>query len=78
MSVTERAPARVPRTLGVNVTLIVQFAPGPRAVGLMGHAPMPVLVAPKSPDAVIKVINKPAFPLFVRVTGCEALVVASN
>ena len=58
--------------------MIVQFAPGPRAVGLMGHAPMPVLVAPKSPDAAIEVISKPAFPLFVRVTGCEALVVASN
>jgi len=75
LSVMVKVPVRAPAAVGVNVTLIIQFAPAASVVGLIGQAVAPVLVSAKSPDAVIVVIVSAAFPVFVSVTVCAALVV---
>jgi len=43
--------------------------------GLIGHAVAPVLVAAKSPEAVIELIVRAEFPVLVSVTVIAALVV---
>lgn len=58
----DKVPARFPEAVGVNVTLIVQFAPAPKELGQL-------LVCAKSPDAEMEEIFKDAVPLFVSVTG---------
>jgi hypothetical protein len=65
---TLRVPARAPVVVGVNVTLIVQLAPGASV------APQ-ALVCEKSPDAAIVIAFKLALPLFLSVTVFAALVV---
>src|SRR5467141_3863925 len=50
LSVMVKVPVRAPATVGVNVTLIMQFAPAARVVGVIGQAVVPVLVSAKSPD----------------------------
>ena len=67
-SATLSVPVRVPPAVGVNVTLIVQFAPAARLVPQL-------LVSAKSPLAVMLEMFRPAFPEFVSVTCCAALVV---
>src|SRR2546429_695267 len=76
-----RVPGRPPATVGVNVTLIVQVfdpAVAGKVVGLIGQAVAPVLVSAKSPDAAMELIVSAAFPVFVSVTVCAALVVLIN
>jgi hypothetical protein len=61
LSLIVTAPARVPAAVGVNVTLIMQAAPGAMAAG---H----VLLAEKSPLAVITGVAIGAGVPFVKVT----------
>jgi hypothetical protein len=61
-------PYRFPAAVGVNVTLIVQFAP---AASVAGH----VFVWPKSPEAAITTISSGALPVLVKVTDWAVLVV---
>ena len=65
-------PLRLPLAPGVNVTLIVQFAPG-------ASGDVQVLVCAKSdafvPLIAIVLIVSEADPLFVTVTVCALLVV---
>jgi len=77
-SVTVSVPERAPTAVGANVTLIVQFAPDAKVAGLIGQAPVPVLVSAKSPEAAIELIVKGPVPVFVNVTVFAALVVVSN
>src|SRR5712664_3164275 len=69
LSVIVRVPVREPTAVGVNVTLIVQFAPAANVPGLTGQALPPVLVSAKSPEAAIELIVNGAVPVFVSVTG---------
>ena len=78
LSVMVTAPERAPVAWGLNVTLIMQFAPAASVVGLIGHAVAPALVSAKSPDAAMELIVSAAFPVFVSVTVCAALVVLIN
>jgi hypothetical protein len=80
LSVIVRVPFRAPTAVGANVTLMVHvFTPGPagNVFGLIGHAPAPVLVSAKSPEAAIDVIVNGPAPVFVSVTVFAALVVVS-
>lgn len=81
LSVTVSVPARAPKAVGVNVTLMVQVfdpAVAGKVAGLIGQAVAPVLVAAKSPEAAIELIVRAPVPLFVSVTVIAALVVFSN
>src|SRR5215470_6242597 len=69
-----RFPVLAPTTVGVNVTLMVQFAPAASVAGSIPH----VFVSAKSPEVPIELIVNVLVPLFVRVTVCAALVVVSN
>jgi len=62
---------RVPAAVGVNVTLIVQFALAANVAGSVPH----VFVCVKSPEGAIVLIVKLPVPVLVSVTGCAALVV---
>src|SRR5258708_17465771 len=73
-----RVPARAPAAVGVNVTLIVQFAFAASVAGLIGQAVAPVLDAAKSPDATMELIVRGPVPVFESVTGCAALVVPTD
>jgi hypothetical protein len=70
LTVAERAPVAV----GLNVTLIAQFAFAASVAGLTGH----VFVCAKSPALapvmLTPVIVSAAVPLFVNVTACMPLV----
>ena len=61
-------------TLFENVSLTIND--GERH-GLIGQAPVPVLVSAKSPEAAIVLIVKAPAPVLVNVTGFAALVVVS-
>jgi hypothetical protein len=61
-------PCRLPAVVGVKVTEIAQFAP---AASVELHS----LCAAKSPEAVIPMMLKGAWPEFVSVSVCAALVV---
>src|SRR5947208_2305740 len=76
LSVMVKVPVRAPATVGVNVTLIMQFAPAASVVGLIGHAVAPALVSAKSPDAAMELIVSAAFPVFDIVTACASTVVS--
>jgi hypothetical protein len=78
LSVMVKVPARAPVAVGVNVTLITQFAPAASVAGLIGQAVAPVLVCAKSPDAAKEMIVRGPVPVFVSVTVCAALVVFNN
>jgi len=67
LSVMLMAPLRLPTEVGINVTEILQFAPAARE---LPH----VCVSAKSPDALIEAIVSAAFPEFVSVMACAALV----
>jgi hypothetical protein len=75
LSVTERVALRAAATVGLNVTLIVQFAPAAR---LEAH----VFVKAKSPgfapEMAMLVIVRDASPVFDRVTLRAALVVLTG
>src|SRR5258708_677616 len=73
LSVMVKVPMRVPAAVGVNVTLIVQFAPAARVRGLIGQGVAPGLAA-KSPDAAMELIVRGPVPVFVSFTVCAALV----
>lgn len=78
LSVMLTLAARFPVAVGVNVTLIVHFAPTARLEALAGQ----LLVWAKSPPfvpvrAMLEMVNG-AVPLFVSVTLCAALVVVIN
>src|SRR5229473_3639644 len=77
LSVMFKGPMRVPAAVGLNVTLIVQFAPAARVRGLIGQGVAPGLAA-KSPDAAMELIVRGPVPVFVSVTVCAALVVFSG
>ena len=78
LSVIATEALRLPVAVGLKVTLIVQLALAARVAGLMGH----VLVCEKSPLLVpvmaILEIDSAAFPPFVSVTFCEALLVPTG
>jgi len=63
-----------PGTDGLNVTVTVHFPPVARVEGIMGQ----LLLAPKSPLAVIDVMVNPALPLLVSVMAFPSLVVFSS
>jgi hypothetical protein len=68
LSVNTRLAVRVPVAVGVNVTLMAQFAPAARVEGMRGQ----LLVWPKSPGfvpprAMLEMLNA-WLPEFVRVT----------
>lgn len=67
LSVTERVPLRGPVTVGVKVTLMLQFAPAASVLPQL-------FVWAKSPLAAMVAIDKGPVPLFVRMTVCAALV----
>jgi len=75
LSVMVKFPVRAPAAVGVNVTLIVQVFDPAVAGKVAGQAVAPVLVSAKSPDAAMELIVSAAFPVFVSVTVCAALVV---
>ena len=69
---------RLPLAIGVNVTLMAQFAFAPRVALLPGH----VLVCVKSPlfvppIAMLEMVNG-ALPLLVRLTICAVLLVVTS
>jgi hypothetical protein len=69
---------RLPVTVGVKVTLIVQFAFAATVALLLGH----VLVCVKSPlfvppIAMLEMISG-ALPLLVRLTACAPLLVPTS
>jgi hypothetical protein len=68
LSVMLRVPVRLPDAVGVNVTLMVQFAPAATELPQ-------VLVWAKSPLAETPVRFSEALPVFASVTVCAALVV---
>jgi len=74
LSVMVNVPGRVPVAVGVNVTLIVQFA---FAASVAGSVPQ-VFVCAKSPEVAIVLIVKLPVPVFVSVTVCAGLVVLSS
>ena len=61
-------PKRLPDTVGVNVTLMVQLAPAATLVGQL-------LIGAKSPLAVTLEMIRAALPMLVSVTDCAGLVV---
>jgi hypothetical protein len=75
LSATLIAPVRVPAAVGLNVTLIAQWALAASVAGLTGQ----VLVSAKSPlfvpVTVIPVMVNAVVPVLVNVTLCAALVV---
>lgn len=77
LSVTESEALRAPVAVGLNVTLMVQFAP---AATLEPH----VLVSAKSPlFAPVMLMPEPlmvkvAVPVLVKVTVCDALVLPTS
>lgn len=77
MSVIVSVPARAPKAVGVNVTLMVQFAPAANVAGVIGQAVAPVLVSAKSLGAgmEMELIVKAPLPVFVSVTVIAVLVV---
>ena len=77
LSVMVKVPMRVPGPVGVNVTLIMQFAFAASVAGVIGQAVVPVLVAAKSPDAAMEMIVRGPVPVFVSITVCAVLVVFS-
>jgi hypothetical protein len=66
-----RAPVRVPEAVGVNVTLIVQLALGPKVDGQL-------LTLTKSALISMLLMVNVAFPVLVRVTACAALEVPTG
>ena len=71
LSVTVKAPERVPVTVGVKVTLMVQLMPGASV------APQP-LVSLKSPEALMEEIESVPVPTFFRVAATATEVVLTN
>ena len=71
MSLTVRVPFRVPVTVGVKVTLIVQLELAANVAGQL-------LIWAKSPVAWMLVMFNAALPLLVRVTLCAALEVPTG
>jgi hypothetical protein len=71
LSLTVRAPLRIPEVVGVNVTLITQLEAGAKLAGQL-------LICAKSPVTWMMPMFKVAFPLLVRVTDCAALVVPTD
>jgi hypothetical protein len=77
LSVTVSVPARAPRAVGANVTLIVQvFAAG--AGGNVAGGIGQLFVCAKSPEAAMELMVNAPVPVLVSVTGFAALVVVSN
>src|SRR5947209_3330431 len=70
LSVMVTAPVRAPVAVGVNVTVMAQFAPA------ASDAPQ-VVVRAKSPVAAMPVMVRAALPVLETVTVCAALAVAT-
>jgi len=70
-SAIDKVPVRVPEAVGVNVTLMVQFAPAAKEPGQL-------LVCAKSPPVEMDEILSETLPLLVRVTDCELAVVPTS
>ena len=68
LSVNVKAPVVVPATVGLKVTFTVQLLPAATLVPQ-------VLVSEKAPLAVMLLMLSAAFPVFLSVTVCVALVV---
>src|SRR5438270_804581 len=73
LSPSDSVPVRAPKAVGVKVTLMVQFPPAAKVVGLVGQAFAPVLVAAKSPEAANELIGTEDGPVGDRVTVLWAL-----
>ena len=69
---TVRVPVRVPTTVGVNVTLTVQFAPAASAEPT--HVSEATAKSPVMPSVIVAGV----VPLFVTVTACVAEVVVNG
>ena len=67
LSIIVRVPVALPLTMGWNVTLIVQFAAAANTAGQL-------FVCANGWLAVMLEMFRPALPVFVNATGCEALV----
>src|SRR6202035_4734476 len=74
-SAIEILAARLPVAVGVKVALMVQLAPAPSVLGLIGQP----LLGVKSPGLLPTTLTLPmvsgAVPLFVTITDCDPLVV---
>jgi len=68
LSETDKVPVLVPDAVGLNLTLIVQFALAARELPQL-------LVCEKSPFAVMLEIVRAALPVLDKVIVCDALVV---
>lgn len=68
-----KVPSRTPRAIGVNVTPIVQLAPGATEATVQFW-----LATPKSPVAATLATVRGASPLFVTLTVCAVLVVPTR
>jgi hypothetical protein len=71
LSVIVTAAARLPATVGLNITLIVQLPPAATLVPQLSALLKSPLFAP--PSTRLLILNAP-LPLFVSVTACELLV----
>ena len=68
LSLNDSVPVRDPRAVGVKITETVQYPPTATTDPQVDTNPLE-----KSPDAPIEVIEIGTEPVFVKVTGCEAL-----
>lgn len=76
MSLNERLPDAPPPAVGVNVTATVQVAAA--ATGFEVEQVVPALATAKGPVAAMELRVRVAFPVLVRVTVCELLVLPTN
>src|SRR5437016_2310892 len=71
LSTIVRVPLALPLTMGWNATLMVQFAAAANTVGQL-------FVCANGWLAVMLEMFRPALPVFVNATSCEALVVPTS
>src|SRR2546430_5114806 len=71
LSTIVRVPVALPFTMGWNVTLMVQFVAAGNTAGQL-------FVCANGWLAVMLEMFRPALPVFVNATGCEALVVPTS
>ena len=73
LSVRVTSACNVPVSIGANTTVIVQWSPGARVLGLMGQLFHWSKSLPLAPVMTILVMSKGTVPVFVNVTFCGAV-----
>ena len=73
LSVTDKAPNKLPAVVGAKFTAIVQLPPA--ATGTAVEQLVPAVAIPNAPVAAMPLMAKLAVPVLFRVTVCDALVV---